>query len=342
MASPTNTNLHQIGGTAAVVGGIFLSAGCILRTMYESEDTVDGVAGTGAVLLFLGLLVASFGYMRNYMADGTETNDSDNVAEYAAKIAAALLLATVGVWTFVRMIFFSENINLSGETPPYCGHSDHGNTTVDPAFMEIGVAGNSEIDIAVSIAMFLIMTAYYGRLWKEGRIIEAERYYVMASYVLLMLSSFSNMFIAGFSRGALGGPSPFDNTSTHIKAMAHYRVTSMALIALQLVLAGALSISSKKSAGGGNSFFKADPSGELEGIVVLHRCLQFLFATATFVGAVVLAFATGAYHTDNETKSIALMACDSPATFDQNATGSSLFAFLIPYLLSVWWDMTKM
>ncbi len=339
MASPTNTNLHQIGGTAAVVGGIFLSIGCILRTMYESKDTVEGVAGTGAVLVFISILVAFSGYMRNYMAD---PNKSDNFARYAAKTLAALLLATVAVWTFIRMLFFSEKISLDGETPPYCGHSDHVNTTVDPAFMEIGVAGNSEIDVAVSIAMFLIMTAYYGPLSMESRNIEAERYYVMATYFLLIVCSFSNMFIAGFSHGALGGPSPFDNTSTHKEAMAHYRVTSMALIALQLVLAGALSISSKKSESGGNSFFKADPNGEVEGIVVLHRCLQFLFATATFVGAVVLAFATGAYHTDNETKSIALMACDSPATFDQNATGSSLFAFLIPYLLSVWWDMTKM
>lgn len=330
---PTDIELHQFGGTAAVVGGVVLSAGCILRTMFENTDATQGVGAAGAIVTFIFIMVAAFGYMRNWM--GSTKNDPE---KYYATIFASIGFATVAVWTVVRMFAYKETLSDAGG----CGHASHTETLIEPAFMEIGVAGNSEIDIVVAITMALIMGAYYFPLIMDDRGNAAENAYIKITYSILCAASVANIGIVAATRVALGGPSPTDNVNTHIEAIAHYRVTSMALVALQLILAGALSISSRRTEEGKDSFFAAEPSGEKPWIIVLHRVLQFLFATATFVGAIVLAFATGAFHTENPTTPVMVMACESEAAFDQNATGSSLFAFLIPYLLSVWWDMTKL
>ena len=325
---------HQLGGTAAVVGGLLLSIACILRAIYE-DDAVEGLTITGTIIVAVGILLALFGYMKDWMVNSS--NRVDNVRLYTMKFAAALAFAGIVIWTTVRLTAYGESI----PTPAGCGHTDNTKTTVDPAFMEIGVAGNSQVDILVAITMALTMISYYGPLISEDRDDATEKGLVHILYTVLCVASVSNIAWTSMASAYLGGPSPFDNQTTRFEAISRLRVTSMVLIAIQLLLAGALSLGSKKSKDGKDSFLEVGDSDEMRWVVHLHRFLQFMFASATFVGAIILAFSTGTYHSENKTVSIAKMACESPARFDQNATGSSLFAFLLPYLLSLWWDTTR-
>ena len=224
----TDIELHQFGGTAAVVGGVVLSAGCILRTMYENTDATRGVGAAGAIITFIFIMVAAFGYMRNWM------KSKNDPKKYYAAIFASIGFATVAVWTVVRMFAYEETFIPPGP----CVHASHTETLIEPAFMEIGVAGNSEIDIVVAITMFLIMGAYYGPLIADERKDAAEKAYIKITYTILCLASLSNIGIVAATRAAVGGPSPTDAGLTDVKDIAHYRVTSMALVALQLILAG--------------------------------------------------------------------------------------------------------
>jgi hypothetical protein len=265
-------------------------------------------------------------------------------------VLTAGLFAAIAIWSFVLIVSdpitedvsgFTLKTELAGDV--YCGRQNNTELYLDPAFMDVGAAGNSVIDIMFSLLMAIGMLSYYLPAVKNSELEGVEKWYSGIAYVFLCAASLTNAVLCIFVCVYLGGhQSPFSNTDTRIKAIANIRVTVMALVALQLALAGALSVSSRKTKEGKDSFFKAEPDGEPELVVVAHRVLQFLFATLTFVGAVVLAFSTAAFHHSNPGVSVAgNMLCRSESDYDQVATGTALFSFLLPYMLSAWWDMTK-
>jgi hypothetical protein len=195
MYSPEN--LHAVGGTAAVVGGALMAGASICRVMFKSDAMIMGFGIAGALLIVLGIFVAFYGYRKHWKAQ-TDSSYKDPV--YWGKVLTAGLFAAIAIWSFVLIVSDPITEDVSGFTltagfplDPYCGRRGNTELYLDPAFMDVGAAGNSIIDIMFSLLMAIGMLSYYLPAVGKSDFDFAEKCYSVIAYVFLCAASVANV-----------------------------------------------------------------------------------------------------------------------------------------------------